>query len=167
MRGFRRRGIVASVRRTPAVVVAVAIALATGACGARVEVLGFRFGEECPVVARPLSSSAVAEEDANVHLFVTNQSFEDPVVRVAVTVDGGPVVDQDFHVCGQHEWVSFPLRLQPGWHDVVVTTPTGIRTESRLDVPGGPGERWVVVSHWNDPDPRVDVEVHTEQVGFA
>ena len=145
----------------------VAAALASGGCGARVEVLGFRAGQECPVVARPLSPAAVAEEDANVHLFVSNQAFEDPVVRVALSVDGVPTVDQDFDVCGQHDWVAFPLRLQPGWHDVVVTSPTGIRAEHRLEVPEPPGERWVVVSHWVDPTPRFDVEVRSEQVGFA
>ena len=37
-----------------------------------------------------------------VFLYVTNQSFEDPVVRVVVDVEGQTVVDQAFDVCGQH-----------------------------------------------------------------
>lgn len=41
------------------------------------------------------STRAVPEDRANVHLIVSNQSFDDPVVAMAVAVDGEVVVDQD------------------------------------------------------------------------
>lgn len=143
------------------------LVLATSGCGARFEVLGVRVGDECPVVARPLSTLVVPEEQGSVLLYVTNQSFEDPVVAMTVAVDGAPVVDQELDVCGQHEWVSFPLAVAPGWHDLEVTTGSGASNSSKVEVPDPPGKRSVVVSYWVDPDPRVDVEVHGEPVGFG
>lgn len=143
------------------------LVLAASGCGARVEFLGGRWGAECPVVADPLSALVVPEDQANVHLFVSNQSFEDPAVRMAVRIDGELVLDQDFDVCGQHDWVAFPLALAPGWHDLEVTTDSGVRQMSRVDVPDAPGGRWVVVSYWTEPDAYVDVDVRGEPVAFA
>jgi hypothetical protein len=149
------------------VTVVALLVLMTGGCGARVEVLGVRFGDECPVVPRPLSSRAVSQDRANVHLIVSNQSFEDPVVGLAVAIDGEVVVDQDLDVCGQHEFASFPLAIEPGWHDLAVTTDAGVTHESRIEVPEPPGGTWLYVSYWVEPDAHVEVEVSSEPMGFA
>lgn len=149
------------------VAAAAAAALLSTGCGTGVEVLGVRIGAECPGVPKPLSTLAVAEDEANVHLYVTNQAFADPAVAMSVTIDGEVVLDQALDVCGQHNWVPFPLRLTPGWHDLSVTTDAGVTHTSRVDVPEGPGERWVVVSYWAEPDAHLDVLVRSEPVGFA
>ncbi|WP_392542799.1 hypothetical protein [Oryzobacter telluris] len=149
---------------------AVVLLLGVGGCGARVEVLGIRFGSECPVVARPMSTLAVTEEEATVHLWVSNQSFEEPDVELRVSVDGEVVAEQVFDVCGQHMWVPFPLALEPGWHDLVATTPGGLRVEGRVEVPemvDPSAVPWVVVSHWTQDSPHVSVDVGTGLIGFA
>lgn len=143
------------------------VALATGGCANRVEVLGVGFGPVCPTPAEPLSDLAVSEDEANVHLYVSNQSFQDRDVTVRVEVEGVAVVDQGFEVCGQHNWVPFPLLLEPGWHDLVTTTPGALVTRSRVDVPEAPGQRWVVVSHWTEDTPHLSVDVSAEPVGFG
>lgn len=148
------------------VAVAAVVVLLTTGCGTGVEVLGVRIGAECPGVPEPVSSLAVTEDEANVHLYATNQSFEDPAVAMVVTIDAEVVLDQVLDVCGQHNWVPFPLRLTPGWHDLEVTTDAGVTHTSRVEVPEGPGERWVVVSYWAEPG-HLDVLVRSEPVGFA
>lgn len=154
-------------RRGLSLVLAAGVVLAVGGCGERVEVFGVGVGPTCPTLARPLSGLATSEDDANVHLYVSNQSFEDPAVTMRVRLEDAVVVDQEFEVCGQHNWVSFPLRLEPGWHDLVATTPSGLVVESRVDVPEGPGERYVVLSHWTQDTPHLSVDVTAEPVGFA
>jgi hypothetical protein len=148
-------------------VLALALVLALGGCGASGGFPGLGSGGECPGVARPLSELSTSADSANVFLYVTNQSFEDPVVRVVVDVEGQTVVDQAFDVCGQHNWVAFPLALPTGWHDLSISTHGDVVTRTRVDVPPSPGKRWVVVSYWTDPERSVDVNVSSEPVGFA
>ncbi|WP_377641158.1 hypothetical protein [Oryzobacter terrae] len=154
-------------RRAAGSVAVAGLLLVTGGCGARVEVLGVRFGDECPVVARTVSPLVVPEEEGSLVVIVSNQSFEDPVVRLTVSVDGEVVVDQELDVCGQHAWASFPLRVQPGWHDVEARTDGDVSTTGRIELPAAPARRWVVLSHWTDPDPRVDLEQFSEPPGFG
>lgn len=146
---------------------ALALVLALGGCGVQGGFPGLRAGGECPGVAQPLSGLSASPESANVFLYVSNQSFEDSVVQMTVEVEGEVVVDQPFDVCGQHNWVAFPLALPTGWHDLTVRAPGDVTQRSRLDVPPSPGKRWVVVSYWTDVEPSVDVTVSSEPVGFA
>ena len=69
-------------------VAVVGLLLVTAGCGARVEVLGLRFGGECPVVPTPASTLVVEQAESNVVMFVSNQSFDDPDVRMSVALDG-------------------------------------------------------------------------------
>ena len=140
--------------------------LATAGCGTRVEVLGLRFGQECPVVPTSASTLVVAQSEANVVMFVSNQSFDNPDVRMAVALDGAVLADQVFDVCGQHSQAAFPLDLEPGWHDLEVATDSGLAYSGRVDVPPS-GPRWVLVSHWTEDTPRVAVDVVSEQPGFG
>ena len=144
----------------------VGVVLVAAGCGARLEVLGLRAGDGCPVVPRPVSSLVVPEAEGTVLLYVSNQSFANPDVRMAVAVDGAVVADQVFDVCGQHGQALFPLALDPGWHDLTVTTDSGLAHRSRVDVPPS-GVRWVLVSHWTEDAPHLDVDVVSEQPGFG
>jgi len=50
----------------------------------------------------------VGPDDADLLLYVSNQSFEDENVRLKLDVDGVTVVDGEFRVEGQHHWIRFP-----------------------------------------------------------
>jgi hypothetical protein len=50
----------------------------------------------------------VQKEQADLVLYASNQSFDDENVHLTIAVDGVTVVDGDFHVEGQHNWISFP-----------------------------------------------------------
>jgi len=114
-------------------------------------------------------------EQADLILYVSNQSFEHAVVGIVVAIDEVVVVDQDFHVEGQHNWTQFPIELPPGEHTLTATSSTGAAIAQTVTVPDGE-RRWVVVDYWYHPgdgtgsdvvDPRFTVHVSKEAVGFA
>ena len=82
-------------------------------------------------------------------LFASNQSFDEEQVRLTIAVDGMTVVDGDFHVEGQHNWVSFPLSLSPGRHMITAESDTGAKLTESFQVPGDK-TRYAVIDHWGD-----------------
>lgn len=98
----------------------------------------------------------VDEADADLTLIVSNQSFDDEEVRLDVTVDGVTVVDDDFHVEDQHNWVSFPLDLPPGGHEVQATSDSGATLRESFEVPRDK-PRYAVIDYWTEDDsPETD-----------
>jgi hypothetical protein len=87
------------------------------------------------VTAADAGVRLVEKEQAHLMLYVSNQSFDDEKVRLTVAVDGVTVVDGDFHVAGQHNWVSFPLGLSPGVHEVTGESDTGATLASHFGCP--------------------------------
>ncbi len=91
----------------------------------------------------------VDERQADLVLFASNQSFDDAQVRITVAVDGVTVVDGDFHVEGQHNWMSFPLSLPAGDHTITAESDTGATLSESFKVPGDKA-RYAVIDHWGD-----------------
>lgn len=50
----------------------------------------------------------VRPDDADLVLYVSNQSVEDEDVRITLAVDGVMGVDGEFRVETQHNWIRFP-----------------------------------------------------------
>lgn len=89
----------------------------------------------------------VEEADADLVLYVSNQSFDDETVRLEVSVDGVTVVDGNFDVGNQHEWVQFPLALGPGRHELRADSDSGATLRKTFTVPADE-PRYAVVDHW-------------------
>lgn len=125
-----------------------------------------------PAPAAPTGAAAVElvpEEQADLHLWVSNQSFADDPVSVTVAIDGVTVVDRAFAVEGQHNWELFPVALEPGRHTISATSDTGVSLERTFRVPEGE-QRYAVLDYWNyeDGDGRhFSWRVQTEPVAFA
>lgn len=87
-----------------------------------------------------------------VKLWVSNQSSADDPVGLAISIDGAQVVDEQFDVEGQHNWIAFDIAgLQPGRHEVAATSETGVEhTETFTVLEGAP--RWLVLDYWYDRD---------------
>lgn len=79
-------------------------------------------------------------------LYVSNQSFEDPTVGITITIDGEVVVDEDFDVEGQHNWVSFEPDVAPGVHILHAASSTGAEFTTEFTMPDGE-PRWAVVDY--------------------
>ncbi|GAA4403503.1 hypothetical protein GCM10023153_33570 [Ornithinibacter aureus] len=109
----------------------------------------------------------VGDADADLLLYVSNQSFEDGDVRLKLTVDGVTVVDGEFHVEGQHNWIRFPLGLLPGRHILTAESDTGATLTESFEVPGNE-PRYAVVNYWAEDDaPELTWDFQREPVGFA
>jgi hypothetical protein len=134
-----------TVRR--ALVLAIAI-LALGGCGER-------DGEDptphSDVTAADATVALVDEAEADLVLILSNQSLDDEVVRLTVTVDGVTVVDDDFDVEDQHNWVYFPLSLPSAGHEVTAESDSGATLRESFTVPHNE-TRYAIIEHWTEDD---------------
>jgi len=89
----------------------------------------------------------VAERQADLHLFVSNQSFDDASVELTVSIDGTELVSGPFDVEGQHNWCQFPAKISPGRHVVTVVSDTGAELRERFALPET-GRRYAVIDYW-------------------
>ena len=102
-------------------------------------------------------------------LYVSNQSFEDPTVRITITIDDQVVVDQDFDVEGQHNWITFTPDIAPGDHTLKAISDTGAELIVDFTLPDGE-PRWAVVDYWYYPeeDPRnFTFDISDQPIGFG
>ncbi len=106
--------------------------------------------------------------DANVRLYVSNQSFARASVDIRVEIDGVTVVDDDFRVEGQHTWKEFGLELAPGKHILRATSDEGDAILERTFRVRG--KRWIVLNYWccdDETEPRFTLDVSARPVAFA
>lgn len=140
-----QRPILVTVRR-PLVLAIAAFALA--ACGVTE-------GEDptphSDVTAPDATVTLVDEDRADLVLIVSNQSLDDEQARLTVVIDGVTVVDDDFHVEDQHNWIYFPLSLPPGRHEVGATSDSGATLRTSFEVPRDT-TRYAVIEHWTEDD---------------
>lgn len=88
-------------------------------------------------------------KDATFVLEVSNQSFDEPVMPIKVYVDDELLVDNAFHVEGQHTWVSYPMLLSPGHHLVRVESADGAEHQDKLVLEKGKVE-YALLEYWNE-----------------
>ena len=75
------------------------------------------------------------EAEADLLLWISNQSFEDAEVGLTVRVDDVPIADGRFEVQDESSWVELPLLLEPGEHEITASATTGIRTAETFEIP--------------------------------
>jgi len=109
----------------------------------------------------------VGPDDADLILYVSNQSFEDDNVSMKLAVDGVTVVDDQFPVKGQHNWIRFPLSLSSGSHSLTAESDTGATLKESFQVPGDKA-RYAVVNYWADEEPpKLEWQFQTDPVYFG
>ncbi|WP_256841936.1 hypothetical protein [Ornithinimicrobium cryptoxanthini] len=109
------------------------------------------------------------EADADLVLYVSNQSFEDSPVSIQIAIDGVHLVDQAFAIEGGHNWFTFPMSLPPGDHVLTATSGTGASIEQAVEIPGGE-QRWAALDYWYSPEGearRFTWHISTEPIVFA
>jgi len=87
---------------------------------------------------------------SEVMFYVSNQSFEDSEVGLVVKIGGKTVVDRNFDVGNQHNWIPFLVRLAPGEHTLEASSSTGATYTATFDV-GDPVIRYAVLDYWYYP----------------
>jgi hypothetical protein len=102
-------------------------------------------------------------------LYVSNQSFDDPNVQIAVSIDGVVVVDQNFAVEGQHNWITFEPDVPPGDHTLTATSNTGAELTVEFATKAGQPQ-WAVVNYWwypGDGPREFTFDISDEPIGFG
>lgn len=122
-----------------------------------------------PDVTSPDAEIRLVDEtdpDANFTLVITNQSYDDEEVQLEVKVDGITVVNGDFHVEGQHNFVSYPLALRPGTHELTASSDDfNEALQETFEVP--PGKvRFGLIEHWTRKD-SADLGWRLQRQGIA
>jgi len=130
-----------------ALVLAIAT-LALGGCGG---VEGEDPTPHSDVTAADATVALVDRAEADLVLIVSNQSLDDDEVRLTVWVDGVTVVDGDFHVEDQHNWIYFPLSLPAGGHEVIAESDSGATLRESFEVPRNK-TRYAIIEHWTEDD---------------
>lgn len=70
---------------------------------------------------------------------------------MTVWVDGVTVVDGDFHVEDQHNWLSFALSLPTGGHEVIAESDSGVTLRESFEMPRNK-TRYAIIEHWTEDD---------------
>ena len=87
----------------------------------------------CLVVC-PISAG---EEKYDFVFVVSNQSFSTPIVDIKVAIDGSVIVDQDFKVRKQPNWIEFSTKLSKGAHTLNIESEKGNASlQMEIFVPG-------------------------------
>lgn len=94
--------------------------------------------------------AVVGPARADLHLWVSNQSFTDEIVRLTVSIDGVEVVARPFNVANQHNWILFPVRIPPGRHEVRAVSDSGAVARQEFTIPER-GRRFAVLDYWYHP----------------
>ncbi|WCN80435.1 hypothetical protein [Micromonospora sp. LH3U1] len=111
----------------------------------------------------------VEEHQADLHLWVSNQSFTDDPVVLTVSIDGTEIVDRRFAVEGQHNFVLFPVQVPPGRHVVRVVSGTGVDVQETFTMPEA-GRQYAAIGYVNSVDGRgrdVDWFIQSTPIAFA
>lgn len=149
----------------PAFALALAFTLwVLGGCG---EVQGEGPTPHADVTAADADVRLVDKAQADLVLYISNQSLDDEKVCLMVAVDGVTVVDGDFHVEDRHNWVSFPLGLSPGRYEIPAQADSGATLRESFQVPGD-RTRFAVIDHWGE-DGSADLSwsFHRRPVAFG
>jgi hypothetical protein len=62
--------------------------------------------------------SDMEDPKGNFVLYVSNQSFDIPIVDIEISIDGKPVLKDYFDVEDQHNWIKYKFRLSDGIHNI-------------------------------------------------
>ena len=112
------------------------------------------------------TESLAIPEDTNLTLYVSNQSFDNRLVNIKVSIDDNLRIDQDFDVGDQHEFYPFYFNLEQGNHVIQVDTKdASYQKEFTIE-----DELWIAATYWYDQDdtetPMIIVDVSNAPIGF-
>ena len=131
---------------------------ALGACGA-----GEAFGPPRQLVPAPANPNLI--------VYVSNQSFDIDPVDIQITFDRQPLIEGDFLVEGQHNWLRFDFGVEAGVHQLSANSSES--PTQTVSIATGNDTRFAVVNFWyyppgsGDPTgPELVVDVYDEQPYF-
>jgi len=89
------------------------------------------------------------EPNANLTLYVSNQSFAKPTVDISASIDDRSILTGEFEVEQQHSWSVYSIRLTPGQHVIRAQADRGVFKLERSFVVAN--QHWAVLQFWDRP----------------
>ena len=121
-----------------------------------------------------VSKQRTPDPDPNLVIFVTNQSYDNPLVDIEVTIDGEQVVSQEFAVGNQHNFKVIQLHLPDGIHTIGADSVKG--EASMTNSFELPSKRWALLWYGYDQkrleqgfinaDKAFGFQLHDEPIGI-
>ena len=133
-------------RMTAALTTCAVLAAAVTGCAGEPESAYERFSVE--TTSDSVVGHAPDDASATLVLWVSNQSFRQDDVGITVRIDTVPVIDGEFPVQDENNWVHFPLTLEPGQHELVAQTTSGVSTVQSFSTPSSGSGVHAVLSYW-------------------
>ncbi len=128
----------------------------------------------------PVDITVNSNGTSDLTLFVSNQSYRDSEVDITVTLDGETIIDRDFNVGDQHNYIEHRIRLDAGRHTLHAATTTldGEEVELSEDFTIDPDQqRYAALDYWHyeptgldDPTadpPKFTFKIQDDPIGFA
>jgi len=116
----------------------------------------------CPLVSDRGLISLLADPNSadavDLTLYVSNQSYALATVDISISIDGRPIIEDDFPVINQHAWNKYVIRLERGRHLLEARSRDGGVTLSRQF--GMRRRAWATLDFWyypagsSEPTPR-------------
>lgn len=110
----------------------------------------------------------VEPEQADLHLWISNQSFLDDPVVLTVEVDGVELTSRPLVMRNQHR-LLLPLQVPSGSHSISVVSDTGAQLRQEFTLSWWRGRRFAVIDYWNSADGdgrRITWRLYSRQVRF-
>jgi hypothetical protein len=85
------------------------------------------------------------EPTVTIHLYASNQSFDDPLTSFFVRIDDKRVILGGFAVESQHNWYEFEIEVPLGAHHLDAYGDGGAVFMRDIDISA---ERWLVIDYW-------------------
>jgi hypothetical protein len=102
-----------------------------------------------PSLLTPMKLSDAPNPDGKptvtLHLYASNQSFDEPLVNFMIRIDEKRVVIGDYTVGSQHNWYAFDIEVPLGTHLLDANAGNGTSWMRDIDVSK---ERWLVLDYW-------------------
>ncbi|NIP22239.1 MAG: hypothetical protein GWN67_00115 [Phycisphaerae bacterium] len=104
------------------------------------------------------------DENGNLVLYVSNQSFAISPVDITIHIDGKKAVDRKFDVGNQHNWIGHSFSLSKGEHKLVAVSKKGRASfEGQFEIKD---KHWAVIVYSYYPDNTRGAEPTPKQFNF-
>lgn len=99
------------------------------------------------------------EENANIIVMVSNQSFDVPKVQMSGTVDGLHIFDDKYSVGNQHQYAYYYVYASQGEHEFEIMA-NEISIKETVTITEEP--LWVCFSYWNSDNEGEKISVYSQ-----
>ena len=105
-------------------------------------------------------------EDSNLIVMISNQSFENPNVKIKGYIDDELLFEVIYSVGGQHVVTYYYSNLKKGNHTIFVESEDGAKLTEIIEI--GEEKLWIYITYWGgkDFDPEFGIMKQDKPIGL-